>query len=926
MFFIINIFLFQIFFSQINSSLFNLTQIRIPTNSSIIDDLILKLITTVMNSAKSLEYLPGVSGECNRKLDRSFFIIDKTIYRREEKILAYYYYTKLLLDSSTNVNDLSSYPNCLNSDHEYDFSNADKNSKPMDPLYVTIFIDHRKEQLEFFRNNDQTTSYLVGICFIEGCTDNDIKLLAENVLNLLKITKMNETLEIFTLNDQHYQVDFWNLFLKFIPVNIILLHIFIVFFHSFIAFLFKLIKSLLCSCRKNQNRTIKIKFGDDEEFSNDSINRTLTNQTKKQKQNQKLKNYLNALFNVENNFNFLLNSESKDEIHSDTGLSYMNGIKGISLVTTIFGFVFIDFYNTPIIKKSLDNFYVISSHPLFFIFYFGIKYAPKLLLCSSGFSLFYKFMCFLDDKTDVVREITKVNLEQSKYEQSKEAKKLENNNINKTSENISDKKGTGNEKGKDNKSADNIKPKNIRNNSIKSEGKEKSKEYGRYSSYSSSSEGSSTIKRRRNTKKNIPFKYYIWFLTSQINKYILYLLLILFVLFSLYDIGVFFVGIGPLWTFFKMKMVNTSTKLRSLIPAILCYQGTFFNKFDVDSLFTYLYLVYQEVIFFIVSTFIIFIGFKYNLRIDRFILVEISLLFVFRVFYYYLADDINNREYFDLNSYGYFYNSPIYNYLYYSLGIYFGSLNYVIQKGYTYYECERQKKMYLLGFTRLLKILTKRSKLLFHFLGILFLILIILFSFSQFFLFEYVKLINDLSDKDIQQYPNILNAFNDDILTSIIMMFDTDIVVLLVNLMALFFYLKGENLVNDFLNLDFFAIFNKIYFTFIILINPVIFYVFYMTESRINFNMQNCFLYSFACGILVFIISTFTYGIFELPYKKLFRLILKNTEIEVGEKRMDLIEKQVYNFKKGDDKDDSGNNSEDSYENLDKPLFDVDEY
>jgi hypothetical protein len=84
MFFIINIFLFQIFFSQINSSLFNLTQIRIPTNSSIIDDLILKLITTVMNSAKSLEYLPGVSGECNRKLDRSFFIIDKTIYRREE--------------------------------------------------------------------------------------------------------------------------------------------------------------------------------------------------------------------------------------------------------------------------------------------------------------------------------------------------------------------------------------------------------------------------------------------------------------------------------------------------------------------------------------------------------------------------------------------------------------------------------------------------------------------------------------------------------------------------------------------------------------------------------------------------------------------------------------------------------------------------
>ena len=924
MLFIINIFLFPLFFIQINASFYNLPQIKAPSNNSFIDDLFLKFVTVVMNSAKSLENLPRVSLECNDKLARSFFIINKDIYKREEKILAYYYYNKFLLDSSTNINDLSSYPNCLNSDHDYDFSKADKDSKPMDPLYVTIFVDHRKEQLQFFRNNDKTTSLLVGICFIEGCTDNDIKLLAEKALNLLRITKMNETLEIFTLNNQHYQIDFWNLFLKFIPVNIILLHIFIVFFHSFIYFVYKLIKSILCSCRKNQNRTIKIKFGDDEDFNNDSINRNLTNKTKKQKQNQKLKNYFNALFNVENNFNFLLNSESKDEIHSDTGLSYMNGIKGISLVTTIFGFVFIDFYNTPIIKKSLDNFYVISSHPLFFIFYFGIKYAPKLLICSSGFSLFYKFMCFLDDKTEVVRELTKVNLEESKYKQNKEAQKVENVNINKTSDSISDKKETEKGKEKDNKSADNIKAKNIRNNSIKSEGKEKRNQSNDYSSYSSS-EGSSTIKRRRHTKKNIPFKYYIWFLTSQINKYILYLLLILFVLFSLYDIGVFFVGIGPLWTFFKMKMVNTSIKLSSLIPAIICYQGTFFNKFDVDSLFTYLYLVYQEVIFFIVSTLIIFIGFKYNLRIDRFILVEISLLFVFRVFYYYLKDDINNREYFDLNSYGYFYNSPIYNYLYYSIGIYFGSLNYVIQKGYTYYECEKQKKMYLLGFTRLLKILTKRSKLLFHILGILFLILIILFSFIQFFLFEYVKLINDLSAKDIQQYPNILDAYNSDILTSIIMMFDTDIVVLLVNLMALFFYLKGENLVNDFLNLDFFAIFNKIYFTFIILINPVIFYVFYMTESRINFNMQNCFLYSFACGILVFIISIFTYGIFELPYKKFFRLILRNTEIEVGEKRMDLIEKQVYNFKKTEDKNDSENNSEDSYENLDKPLFDLDD-
>ena len=370
-----------------------------------------------------------------------------------------------------------------------------------------------------------------------------------------------------------------------------------------------------------------------------------------------------------------------------------------------------------------------------------------------------------------------------------------------------------------------------------------------------------------------------------------------------------------------MKMINKSLELKSLFFGIFCLQGTFVNKYDVDSLFCYLYLVYQEVLFFIVSTLIIFIGFKYNLRIDRFILVEISLLFVFRLFYYYLSDTTNDRDYFDLNNYGYFYNSPIYNYLYYSAGIYFGSLNYVIQKGYTYTECERQKKMYLLGFTRLLKILSKRSKLLFYVLGILFLILIIFFSFGQFFLYKYVELRNGLDSNDIQNYANILDAYNNNILTSFIMMFDTDFVVLLVNFMALFFYLKGENLINDFLNLNFFAIFNKIYFSFIIMINPVIFYVFYMTESRINLNMQNCYLYSFSCGILIFVISIFFYGVFELPYKKFFRLIFRYKELEVGEKRMDLIEQQAFNLQKQETKDeDDDNQSDDSLENFDKPI------
>ena len=122
------------------------------------------------------------------------------------------------------------------------------------------------------------------------------------------------------------------------------------------------------------------------------------------------------------------------------------------------------------------------------------------------------------------------------------------------------------------------------------------------------------------------------------------------------------------------------------------------------------------------------------------------------------------------------------------------------------------------------------------------------------------------------------------------MMLDTDIVVLLVNLMALFFYLKGNNYIYDFLNLDFWSIFNKIYFSFILLINPVILYTFYITETRINFNMGNVYLYSFAIGILLFSLVILVYAILELPYKKVIRLFLKRNEIKVGEKALDIME------------------------------------
>ena len=817
------------------------------SNDTIIKRLVDGIMRTVMEYAKDIDIKSSISFKCQKTLDRTFFILQKNYTENEELYLAYYYYSKLIFDSSTNVNDLSSYSNCMERNHQYNFTNSTR--KPIKPIYITVFVDFREQLLEYFRTGNRTTTYLVGICFINNCNDDDHKIILNKIMNKIGLIKEEQyiNLKVYSLNKEDYDPEWLKVFVRFLPLHIITIHLFIVLFHKYINYLFKKIRSIFCETNKKRKIIPRIynKIDDADISPATSFTKSgSSSKSNKLKPHQTFRNYIKVLFNIENNFNFLIKIDDKNEIHNDSSLSYMNGIKGISMITIIFGFVYINLYNSPITKQTADNYYNNMTNPLFFIFYFGIKYAPKLLLCSSGFSLFYKFMCFLDDKFESEKVIKKIQEEEMK-------KDSYTSILNNTEDKI---KELANSKSS--------------------------------SFYSSSSEKSIKIK----DKLKLSSKYYFLFIAYQFHKYILYLLILFFILFSLFDFGLLFIDLGPMWNFFNQNAIESSKKLTSILPSLFCFQGYFLNSLEKDSILNYFYLVYQEVIYFIISTLIIFLGYKYHLRIDRFIIGIMIILWLSRLIYYFFNDDLNVKEYFSFYGYFLFYNSLIYNYIYYLLGIYFGCLNYVIQKRYNYYECDKNHKTYLLGFTRLLKIIKKKTKLLYYTLGIIFIIIIIVFTFDQYLLFKYNDISNDYDDDYRIHIPQLLSFYNDDKFISIIMCLDTDIVVLLVNLMALFFYLKGENFVYDFLKLNFWGIFNKIYFSFILLINPVILYVFYITESRINFNMQNCFLYSFACGILLFSLVILVYAIFELPYKKTIRLFLKRNEIKVGQKALGYME------------------------------------
>ena len=858
----INIILIIILFSQLICFNFPL-QIK---DSHFFDQFIRAAIVEILKIKDIHSITNDLSESCVNAFNETFFIIkNETNATDEEKSIRTYFFKKLIYDSSTNANDLSSYTNCMERKHEFDFSNCTR--EILNVNYFTVFVDYRNKILDYYNNNINITTYLVGICFLENCSEEDSRKLVHklfNGTNLINESDVFNRIKVYSLNNRDHNYD--NIFFKFIPLYIIIFHLLMIIFHKYLESFYKKIKEKYCGKRPKIIISPRLTDNEEELINNDNNSKIRKTVVAKKHKNYKI--YIKALYDIEQNFEFLKKYENDNEIHNDTSLLYMNGIKGISMILFLFGSVYIDLFNSPITRQNISMFYDNISHPLFFVFYFGIKYAPKLLLCSSGFSLFYKFMCYLDNKFDIEKELIKVKEEEK------------SNKIN-----------------KDNN-----------DNDIKSIG-------------SSSSLNTDKILK----KYSLPFKYYFLFLFSQVHKYILYLLFIFYILFSLYDFALIFIDLGPMWAFFNNLLIKTSINFVSIVSSFFCFQGYFIKNFNKDSLLNYFWLLYQEVLYFIISSFIIFIGYYYHLRMDRIFLCIMIILFSFRMFYYGLASliEVNAKEYFSFSDYNKFYNSLLYNYIYYVLGICFGIFHFVVQKRFTYMDCEKQKKQYLLGYTKLFKKVNRISKCSFYVLGIIFLVLTIVFSFGQYFSFKFNDSVEGYNEKT--DYSVKLNGYENNFFIRIFMIIDTDIVVFLVNFMALFFYLKGENFVDKFLRLNFWSIVNKIYFSYLLLINPVILYIFYITESRIYFNIFNCYLYSFSCGIILFSLVILLYALFELPFKKCINLILKKYEVKVSEKRFDFMEtnnviKQIDNSKegldnfKGDNSSEEDNNEENDVE------------
>jgi len=392
-----------------------------------------------------------------------------------------------------------------------------------------------------------------------------------------------------------------------------------------------------------------------------------------------------------------------------------------------------------------------------------------------------------------------------------------------------------------------------------------------------------------NNMKVFPFILY------QSHKYFMLIFTILFCKFSFFTL---FKGLdSPIWFYFGRYFCDrpafSDWRFYLLFFIIPQFSYDLGGK-GKQNIYDYLWMVYNEIFFFIVGVFIVYINYKFKYRGDRILLFLIGFLYIFKIgfcCYLNLNQIIYPSVYYYFLNYGKLMINPIFNLSYFLIGMFFGSINFTIQKGILVpndklnESNELQNKPYLLIPSQIINLFKsiKNTKLT---IFILFQIIVVLF-------FSLLNYITDLfvgsSSTNDEKIKNILGNQ----VLNILLIIDNEIIVIITLLISSIFYIKGVNLINDFFSNNFWLTLNRFYFSFILIINIIILFVIYLSETMINFSLANIVLYSLICGFFILVISSFIYSFVELPFKKIIKILIQRKQnIENINKKKDEEEEE----------------------------------
>ena len=855
--------------TKANATVFNLTL------SSFQDNLV-KLFKTLNYTSYNF------TEDCIELLRYTYFDSSK-----KDKSLFFLYMQKYIFDSSRNKGDFLPFDNCMNNNQNIPGAQIYN----ITPAYIIGIINEEEEKKDY-KNSSFYFKYnfLKGYCFPFGyknktakdkdipmCTDKDYKKVFF-VLNNFYSSKMNIDIETINITKSNIVPKSLNIFLGILGILILALPILI--------YIFLLISGHIIANQQKKINEIN------EKEKNPKMNKNELIEVNSKKIKNKIiyprwYQYLNECFDLKKNLKELFNfSFNNTNYNNFKGMTYIKGTVGIFIILTVFGQTFVALLNLPTRNYGLYDYYLMMKNPLYLFLYIGYRYSPRILFSCSGYSLIYKYLCYIEQEQRL---------------------------------------------------------------------------------------------------------YFLKFVFLQSYKYIFLALSIVFFKYLLYDI-VFFISYTkrPLWEVFKHFITLENNFIKRFLSLLVYFR----EEEDIlkTKLIFYFYIPINEVLFFILGTVLISLGYKFKLRIDIIIFVLMLLVYILKIILINIKQDEKTKSYITIDyylfDYGLTIHHPLFNLNYFLIGMFFGLINYTIQKGITDLEeknnyqniillsdskvindedenqkirhqstfsldktnvdlidlninndsnildsmstksnnnkilkrtftisskknedqrikdikyennedletfflkedenssksieySEKVKKMPFLiwpiKFSNFHK--KNKNKLIINLFIIIAFFLLLLFMNAQ-FLFTIGNLKADMDKKNIVDELSFRKVIPK-LALNIIFSLDIEIAIFLIQWINFILYFKEVGIIKNFLNHVYWSFFVKTYFSFNIISVTVILCIFFINENVIKFNFANIFLYICIDIVFIFICTIAVYCCFELPFKKIFKFFLKGKE------------------------------------------------
>jgi len=191
--------------------------------------------------------------------------------------------------------------------------------------------------------------------------------------------------------------------------------------------------------------------------------------------------------------------------------------------------------------------------------------------------------------------------------------------------------------------------------------------------------------------------YMIKFILRQSYKYILLILVILYMRYSAYYLNMILSpNKRPMMEILKYNLEkNHESFFVNFFSFLLAYIGSSSFK-EKQNIIQYFYVPINEIFLFLLSVIFISLGYRYKLRNDIIIIILIILLFIGKIFLYIFYVHGKNKYstlYFYSYDYGAIMLNPLFNLPSFLIGMFFGLINYSIQKGIHSYDCDLYQRI-----------------------------------------------------------------------------------------------------------------------------------------------------------------------------------------------------------------------------------------